>query len=219
MKKTAELSLTKESIANEGIDIKLTQSDVIDALVEEQISSIVSQVETLRLSTKALAESVTQEFKVCVDAALVKAPLSKTLTIVEHDYSRGHRDRDNTITLTDVSDLEVRGGSTIYRKTNHCHVVLQGESRLSVRYEGIVDGINVVGRFETMFPFKYSKKLVKAIEEHNKRVDALVEILPEKGINEKDIARKIKNQFTKEILKTSSPEFRQKMQEGFGIIL
>lgn len=219
MKKTAELSLTKESIANEGIDIKLTQSDVIDALVEEQINSIVSQVETLRLSTKALAESVKKEFQVCMDAAVTKAPVSKTLTIVEKDYTRGHRDKDNQIVLTDISDLEVRGGSTIYRKTNTCYVVLQGEAKLSIKYEGVVDDINVTGRFETMFPFKYSKKLVKAIEEHNKRVDEFMAIMPEKGINEKEIARKIKNQFTKEILKTSSPEFRKKIQDGFGFIL
>jgi hypothetical protein len=217
--KGKELLLTKESIANEGIEIKVSQSDVIDALVEEQINAITSQVEEIKLSTKAILENIKAELQVCVDDAVAKAPVSKHLNIIETDHNRIYSEDKKETQLSSIDDREVRGGTIIYRKVTNHHVVLQGQAKLIVKYQGIIDGINVLGRFDTPFTFKYSKKLIKAIQEHNKRVDAFAEILPEKGINEKDIARKIKNQFTKEILKTSSPEFKQKMLDGFGINL
>lgn len=217
--KGKELLLTRESIANEGIEIKVSQSDVIDALVEEQINAITSQVEEIKLSTRAIFADIKAELQVCIDDAVAKAPVSKHLTIIETDHTRIYSEDRKETQLLSIDDREVRGGTTIYRKVNNYDVVLQGQAKLIVKYQGIIDGINVVGRFDTTFTFKYSKKLVKAIQEHNKRVDAFAEILPEKGINEKDIARKIKNQFTKEILKTSSPEFKQKMLDGFGINL
>jgi site-specific recombinase XerC len=55
-----------------------------------------------------------------------------------------------------------------------------------------------------------------------KKVDNQVAIFLEKNnsrISEREIARKIKNQFTKEILKTSSPDFRKKIKEGFSVAL
>lgn len=217
--KGKELLLTKESIANEGIEIKVSQSDVIDALVEEQINAITSQVEEIKLSTKAILEDIAAELQKFIDSAVAKAPVSKHLSIIDTDYTKRYVPNKKHIKLLSITDSELRGNTITYRKRTHCEIELEGESQLLIKYEGVIDGIHVMGRFETMFTFKYSKKLIKAIEEHNKKVNALAEILPEKGINEKEIARRIKNQFTKEILKTSSPEFKQKMLDGFGISL
>jgi hypothetical protein len=57
------------------------------------------------------------------------------------------------------------------------------------------------------------------LESHNEKVKDFIKMVPEKGFNEKEIAKRIKNQFTKEILKTSSSDFRKKLKEGFAIDL
>lgn len=217
--KGKELLLTRESIANEGIEIKVSQSDVIDALVEEQISVITSQVEAVQLSAKAILDSVKAELQASIDVAVGVAPISKHLSIVDTDYTRTYSGKRKEVELLTISDGETRAGTTLYRRRGKCDLLVQGDVRLVIKYEGTLDGISVVGKHETTFTHKSSKKLIKAIEEHNQRVEALAEILPEKGINEREIAKKIKNQFTKEILKTSSPEFKQKMLDGFGITL
>lgn len=60
--KKVELQLTKETIANEGIEVKLTQADVIDMLVEEQVESIRSVYETLRETSLKIEAEITKEY-------------------------------------------------------------------------------------------------------------------------------------------------------------
>lgn len=216
MKKETGLTLTKESIANEGIEIKVTQSDVIDALVEEQLTSITSIAETIKQTTKDLSLAVKQEFEDFLDKLVEKTPLPKGLVV---DSRRSSYDTYKTEYICDI--YEYSDKSVIrYENRQKRSYAINAKGTLCITYTGEISGIKVTGTCEPIpFKFNHSKKLLDMIKKHNEKVKEFIDMVPAKGINEKEIARKIKNQFTKEILKSSSPEFRAKLKEGFGLTL
>lgn len=218
MKKENELVLTKESIANEGIEIKVTQSDVIDALVEEQINGITSIFETLKSNQENIMELIQKEFNDFKDKLVAKQKTPKGLTFV---VAKTNGSTSSCFTLYNVNEYhDSRSAGTIKYSSNSRNISLKADGRMYLVYEAEISGIKLQGESEPIpYKFSHSKKLVELMEQHNAKVKEFIDIVPAKGINEKEIARKIKNQFTKEILKSSSPEFRAKLKEGFGLTL
>ena len=68
------------------------------------------------------------------------------------------------------------------------------------------------------YSFKYPASLIKEIKEHNEVVEKFCQEFPD-PISPAKISKAIKNKFTKEILKSSSPDFKKKLKAGFGITL
>lgn len=213
-----ELALTKESIANEGIEIKVTQSDVIDALVEEQINGITNIYDTLVENYKNIIELIEKEWSDFKDKLVAKQKTPKGLTFV---VAKTNGSSSSYFRLCDVKEYnDSRSAGTLKYFSNTKTISLNEEGNLYIVYEGQISGIRVEGESGPIpYKFSHSKKLVYLMEQHNARVKQFLDMIPAKGINEKEIARKIKNQFTKEILKSSSADFKAKLKEGFGLTL
>ena len=214
--KKAELQLTKESIANEGIDIKLSQADVIDMLVDEQVSSIKEIFETLRETSLQLEKEAMREYDEFLEDLAAKQTLPKGLTVIGKNASY---EPGKIVTLYTLNEyVDGRSNTTYAMRTKSIAESCSG--KLILQYRGTFSGIKMTGVSEPiLFKFKHSKKLISLIEQTKEKAEEFIKLVPVKGINEKELARKIKNQFTKEILKTSSPDFRKKLKEGFSIDL
>ena len=216
--KKAELQLTKESIANEGIEIKLSQADVIDMLVEEQIGKIKNIFETLSETSIALGKEIEREYQEHIEAVIAKQPVPKGLKVVARNVGSFSSIGKTVILYTLTEYVDSRNNITYSTRTTN--IAESCEAKVSIQYEGTVSGIEMRGNGEFIpFKFKHSKKLIALVEETKQKAEEFLKLVPAKGFNEKEIAKRIKNQFTKEILKTSSAEFRKKLKEGFAVEL
>jgi hypothetical protein len=216
MTKENGIVLTKEAIANEGIEIKLTQSDVIDALVEEQLASITSIAETLKQTTKDLTLAVKDEFNAFLDKLVEKTPLPKGLVLDSRKSAYDGYETQYIYGINEYNDKHV----IRYDKREKTSFTVNAKGTLFITYTGEFSGIKVTGTSEGIsFKFNHSKKLLDMIQKHNEKVIEFIQMVPANGLNEKEIAKKIKNHFTKEILRSSSAEFRAKLKEGFGLNL
>lgn len=216
--KKAELQLTKESIANEGIEVKLTQSDVIEMLVEEQLGEIKKIFENLRETSISLGKEIEREYQEYIDAIVAKQPVPKGLRVSTRDVS-SFTSKGKTVSLYTLNEY-VDSRHNITYSTRTSSIAESCEAHVKIYYQGTISGIEVGGWGEPIpFKFKHSKKLIALVEETRERAEEFLKLVPAKGFNEKEIAKRIKNQFTKEILKTSSAEFRKKLKEGFAVEL
>ena len=213
-KKEVALTLSKEDIVKEGIEIKLTQSDVIEMLVEEQVNTITETIEKLNQKAQVLFDETKLEWETYIDGLLASVPVPKGLIVTGRYFTNTSVTGNNQI--FDIREGYVSNGNIKY-VCNYKSCTTSAKGVITINYQGTISGIELKGHVSGPdYDFTHSKKLVAAIEKHNKEVKDFLALMPEKGINWKEIARKIKNQFTKEILKTSSADFRKKLKEGFG---
>jgi hypothetical protein len=215
MKKQTEIILSKEDIANEGIEVKLTQADVIDMLVEEQLGEIKNIFETLKETSIALGKEIEKEYEEYIDSVVAKQPVPKGLKVSTRDVS-SYRNKGKNVNLYTLKEyVDSRNNITYSIRTRSIDEGCEGQ--IKIYYQGTISGIEMGGWGEPIFfKFKHSKKLIALVEETKEKAEEFLKMIPIKGFNEKELAKKIKNQFTKEILKTSSAEFRKKLKEGFG---
>lgn len=213
-KKEVALTLSKEDIAKEGIEIKLTQSDVIEMLVEEQVTTITDTVDKLNFKSQELFDKMKLEWDEYINSLVASVPVPKGLTVTG-SYCNNTNASDNK-QIFYVKEGYSSNNNIKYQSSYKSYTVAVKGS-VTINYTGTISGVELKGNAPGPdYDFKHSKKLVDAIEKHNKEVGDFLALMPEKGFNEKEIARKIKNQFTKEILKTFSADFRKKLKEGFG---
>lgn len=218
-----ELQLTKESIANEGIEIKLTQADVIDALVDEQMEIINNRFNSIEKEYKDILQFFKDERQKIVMKHFeeVKKKLPKYLIVDENpDFcfkaieSNGKELKMLTIlkhsTTGKTISFSVRDYGTI-----NTNILLQANFDVKIKCSDF-DIHPTRGSFK--FVHRDSPATIKRIKEHNLKVEQFLKDFPEE-INPSKISKDIKNRFTKEILKTSSPDFKKKLKAGFGITL
>jgi hypothetical protein len=217
--KKVELQLTKEAIANEGIEVKLTQADVIDMLVGEQVESIRSVYETLRETSLKIEAEITKEYDDFLEAIAAKQIVPKGLQYVKKSSSTTNSNSAQTFDFYILNE-SIDGRNNIIYSTRKRYILSGCDGKLTLYYGGTISGIEMTGLSEPIpFKFKHSKKLIALLEENQKKVLEFLDLVPAKGMNEREIAKKIKNQFTKEILKSSSADFRKKLKEGFAVDL
>jgi len=220
-----DLQLTKESIANEGIEIRLTQADVIDALVDEQMEIILSRYEAIKAKSELLYQKSKQ---IKTDACNkvfeeMKTKLPKNIKIREdaklNDYQLHLSNHKHVEFLyiekytsnNGIIDFKIRNWSDLYTG------IITKESSIYIKID--VKDLDIQGavlKFE--YSFKYPASFVKEIKEHNEVVRQFCQEFPE-PISPTKISKTIKNKFTKEILRTSSPDFKKKLKAGFGLTL
>ena len=208
--------LSKDSFQAEGIELKVTQNDVIDLLVEEQVKSITDIAEAITQNQRMISDLIKEEWDVAIAKNVEKITIPKGLTI-----NPSPRRSFNSTKNCDFKHLnhynDNRSGALMFTLQNS-HLTIESIASVTLTYETLISGITLTGPGETIkFTFKHSKKVIKFVEEHNIKVDEFMAILPAGGINEKQIAKVIKNRFTKEILKNMSLEFQKSLTKGFGV--
>lgn len=210
----SELILSKDAVQKEGIEVKVTQGDIIDMLVSERIEEIESMYETLKDSGKQIIDALAAEWKAAQinNAKKVKVPKGFKLDL---EHIHGGVAKAEVILKVVRLDAAYRKDAIHYtsRQASYNDDVV---AKFRVKAYKEVDGVMFEGQIPFEFHFKYDEKLVKLLEEHNKKIEAFIAVLPEEGISEKVLARKVKNTFTKEFVKTMSPDFQKSLKKGFG---
>lgn len=217
-----ELQLTKESIANEGIEIKLTQADVIDALVDEQMEIINNRYNSIQKEYEDIMKFFKDERKKLSIKHFeeVRKKLPKYV-IVDEDPSFHFtriQSKGKDLPILHISKYtNNRSISFAQREHNstNTYVVTKATFKVTIKSPDFpLDSTTC----SFTFVQKDSPAIIKRIKEHNLRVEQFINDFPEE-INPSKISKDIKNKFTKEILKTSSPDFKKKLKAGFGITL
>ena len=214
-KEKNELSLSKEAILKEGIDIKLTQSDVIDALVAEQIETILQVYEKLKTEGEEIRDFIKKEWEDAIENIVNAQDIPKGVKLEGKDS--WHKNEKSIDLKTIIKKTDSR--ENIIFCCNYNNISLKCLGSVSIIYSLKSKGILFRGTSEVIdFDFEHSKGLEKRIKEHNEKVTEFCKNF-KSGLNEKQIAKMIKNKFTKEILKTTSLDFKQKLIDGFGLTL
>lgn len=217
-------SLSKEQLQKEGIEIKITQNDIIDVLVQERVQWLEQEYKVLREEFDALMKESQEQVQEAVENKVRSMKLPKKCIITKIDSHYAYKGRN--------CNLEVRKLVTVgepYKEhysrnelTYRPHTSLFAEK--CVAYGTVYlalteDDVEFHAQVSVPeFTLKHNKAFMKRIEAHEKKVQAFFDSLPQSGVlNEKEIARHIKNTFTKEMLKNMSPEFVQTMRKGFSM--
>jgi hypothetical protein len=210
----SELVLSKDAVQKEGIDVKVTQGDIIEMLVSERIEEIETMYETLRDSGKKIIEALEAEWKEARIAHAKKVNVPKGFKLNLEHINKIDAKPGATLKVLRL-DYSYQRNTVFYRsRSSNCHDNFEG--KFSVKAYKEVDGVMFEGWIPFEFCFNHSEKLLKLLEENNKQIEAFVASLPEEGISEKELTRKIKNTFTKEFVKTMSPDFQKSLKKGFG---
>lgn len=216
-----ELQLTKESIANEGIEIKITQADVIDALVEEQMEAINSRHQFIIKSRELIQQKIDAIKLLARDKAiaLLESKLPKMVSVDGiKKFSCSIKTSGKAVYLETLKSFvdntgikyDLRDSNSFYSKSEYIEDI-----PVNVNIKGLeIEGSSIQVRYNVSIP----PSIFKDIEEHNLVCRKFAAEFPEK-INPTKISKSIKNKFTKEILKTSSADFRNKLKTGFGVTL
>jgi hypothetical protein len=220
-----ELALSKTDLTNEGIDVKVTQSDIIDYLVSEKIETFEEQCKKLNQNYKAIKDLCNEEYNKATEIATkdIKAPKSCVISHVSRRYETP-KDRYNLYTVNRYESKDTIKYVKGHNSTIEDDVILKLAPQFKIEVEGIIFFTGSLDnkdlkKYEITVPFKHSKRLIDMINAHTKEVDKFLEIVPEEGINEKKISRDIKNKFTKEFLKTMSTDFKKSLKLGFNTSL
>lgn len=212
----SKLELTQDSFKTEGIEVRVNQFDIIDALVEQEIMKIEGRVDFLNNRYKELKENLNKEKEKFLEKAMMKIPDYKGTTITAREINIGGA--VERIEFLDVDTFKFKDSKKYEIRSRG--IAVKGEALIRISYAISIGDLEMTGcKSFKSGKFKCSKKLVDQILEHNKQVIEFIDSIPAKGINEKEIAKSLKNKFTIEILKTSSPDFKNKLKNGFGLTL
>jgi hypothetical protein len=210
------LELTKESILNEGIEIKLTQSDIIDALVEEKLAQIDLEVEQINEKSNALVEIYNK-----LEANLIEESKKRVTNKVKGatclgTYTNRINHYNTNMSINSIRKMEVKSGYTYGADGIKSFKITFNEYRTKVTLTKIINDVEFTATVTDDFELKLTKGFIKAVKDQNQVIEDFL-ARHNQALSEKDIAKKIKNQFTKEILKTSSKEFKEKLKLGFAV--
>jgi hypothetical protein len=226
--KEEQLQLTKESIAAEGIEIKITQADVIDALVDEQMEVVMSKFKELKKNYVSIEDKIKKAQDEPRNKAIaeIEKKLPKYITVEKGFFGTyGYGAKPGTGKRMVI--LEIR--ASVYGPANsnttefslreawssglNGHVIQQIPVKVHVK------DVDIQTSFvKVEFHYKIPAALLKEIDEHNAKCNQFIKDYPE-PISPSKISKQIKNKFTKEILKGSSTDFKKKLKLGFGMDL
>jgi len=196
-------AIKQEDLLNEGIEIKVTQNDVIDMIVSEQIQKILSELETLNLKSEELIKKHNNS-----KVLKVKAPKGA----IEIKCYQTKSECSNYSIFSIQTTERNSGKIDISRDSTRLYSSVEQNNR----YEITIDGVLFEGRVSKTVSTNLSEKFISEVEEHNKNVQSFLDRFP-KGIDEKAVTKLIKAQFTKQIVKSTSKDFRGQLAQSFGI--
>lgn len=220
-KKSAEVSvLSKESLKSEGIEIKLTQNDVIEMLVDEQVSRVESTYESLVERVKEFEADTREEFKNAAHAQLVNLKIPEGCEIIDVKHYMDNESKGKRLTLMGIHINEhYRTGAKMYSSTNRSAFYLECKGLVKVTIKKEIEGMIFTAEIDLPpFHFKHKEGTEERLEMINREIIDFCGSMPREGINPKEIARSIKNKFTKEMVKSMSPELQKALKKGFNLL-
>ena len=208
--------ITKESLSKEGIDVKITQNDIIEFLISEKINTIESECRSLVNMHSEIQRELKAEIEEAAEklALTVKLPKGLKLDRFVKDFAN-HKDSTKYLGVYRNEYRDVIS----FRENNHTfHKSF--EIIISPVYCTEISGVKLSSSVDyqasVKIPFTYSDALIKRIEIHTKTVSEFLKKVPQDGISEKKLNKEIKNQFTKEFLKGMSSDFKKALRLGFN---
>jgi len=210
-------TLTKKVIQDQGIEINVNQKDIIDVIVSEKIQSMHDEVNALYLQYKELDAYVS-------DIITQNGLKHKDYLFSPKDKCdiKSHTDSDykilKKIQIHFPEIIEIYNGRG-KEEVNICKV----NTPTSVEYKithskKIGDKIYTCEKVAHDESFVLPQELITLITKHNKKVKLLKEKYPE-PFNVASIEKQMKNHFTKEILKSTTSEFKQLLKSNFNLTL
>lgn len=211
-----EVALSTKKLKEEGIEVRITQNDVIDLLVQEQVDLVVTAGRALIAEQKAWLAAAQAEWDKAVQDELAKLAIPKGLKVINVSKNIAGKTVGTNFLQESSHD---RTGFVVFR-TRYDGFYLEGDAKCSVKVTKTIGGIDLYGEMPLKFPFTHSEKVKKDLETIQKKVNSFVDSLPAQGhINEKEVARVLKNKFTKEVLKNVSPDLKKSLSSSMGLIL
>jgi len=208
-----EIQLSKEDVQKEGVEVRVTQGDIIEMLVSERLSEIEDMYQTLKSTGQDLISALNKDWGDAIKhaASKVKVPKGYKLddTCINNSQFGGKQ-----FTLPVITNYEARGVITYGRRTHTWNDDVFVKA--TVKAVKVIDGVTYVGYIPFEFNFSHDPKLIKLVQDYSKQVAEFADSIPAGGFSEKDLTRKIKNEFTKNFVKSMSPDFQKSLKKGFG---
>lgn len=215
MSKT-ETGLSIKEIQKENIEVKITQNDVIELLVQEQVGALENKYNELCERYNTIQNKYKTFFeKVCENKVLL-TKVSLTASVADIYHTANNTNRSVTISCPYFHQ-----GSSIEQKCVNSNVMYtKVDIFVNTKFKVEVDGVifysqNVEYDIENVL---LPEELVNEINDYTKDFMAFNEILPDKLVISK-ITKQIKATFTKQILSTTSAAFRKKLSQRFNVKL
>jgi hypothetical protein len=213
--------LSKSSLQSEGVEIKLTQNDIIEALVEQQIEQIENQFKSLDKEYEDIVALMEKEVNDFRETKVKSIKIPKSASVGKWSYSvRGdYKEKDLLKTIRINEDSYAREHGRIkYYNSMGLRIVMNCKISFYASVSLEIEGLTFKSEVSTKdFNFKHSEELAKMIEDYNEKCEAFMCNIPKNGINEKEIAKKIKNQFTREMLTAMSSELKDALNKNFKL--
>ncbi len=213
--------LSKSSLQSEGVEIKLTQNDIIEALVEQQIEQIESQFKELSQEYEDIVAFMEKEVNDFRETKVKSIKIPKSASIGKWSYTlRDDYANKDVLMLTRLNEDSYarEHGRIKYYNNSGLRVVMNCKidfyASVSLEIEGLIFSSHISTKY---FNFKHSEELAKMIEDYNEKSRAFMENIPKNGISEKEISKKIKNQFTREMLTAMSSELKDALNKNFKL--
>ena len=206
-----ELTLSQQDFKSEQIEIRVNQADVIEALVVEYINRGRKEIEEINSVSKEVQIYWNEKMKEYLDDVLlnaVKENLGSCKVIggwwAEREYS-------------DVFEIKVddKTYTTKQIRTSYLQsTIIDYKLEFTKKFKGKEYKYT---ENRTSSRFSLPKNLLEKIRLNETRIEKLIEQFP--SLNEKEISKQMRVKFTKEILKSSSSDFKNKLKLGFGLEL
>ena len=231
------LTLSKDEIQKNDIEVKINQNDLIDLIVRQKIEEIDSLIEFTTINANNIIEKIKKfynEQEEKIKETILKK--NKDFKILRFSYFTNNG-------LTGLKDGSIESLDFLYKNNNGSSFLVCfaqttnsiGQNRDDKNYYIAVkpfaltarvfiaynnQGIDFRGHVDIVLEkFVLPKEIIKLIKEHNKNVNKIHLELGKEKISESDISKKIKAEFTKGLLKNMDKSLIQKINDQFNLSL
>lgn len=212
-----ETTLSKETVQEQGIDIKITQGDIIDVLVEDQINNYLKTYEELIDEHNDIYGLVKTD---------VKLKAAETLALMRKEIPRGVKEFNSQHNyvghMSYYYDKFLRieeNQHTKYIFPYTASFIIKGEIECEIKLIKVIGGLEFTSSMTKRIPYETPSHLLELVKLKEAKVKKFLDSFPSEGINERKIAKAIKNQFTKEFMKSMSPDFKKSLSKSFKLKL
>ena len=211
-----ETGLSIKEIQKENIEVKITQNDVIELLVQEQIDALENKYNELCERYTIIQDKYNAYFKEVSKNKVLdsKVPLTASIADIHHNVKHAE-------TSVSISCPYFGHGSNLEQKyISRTNMYAKADIFVNTKFKVEIDDITFYSG-----SLSYSldnvilpEELVNEINDYAKDFNAFNEILPDRVVVSK-ITKQIKATFTKQILSTTSAAFRKKLSQQFNVKL
>ena len=208
-----KMDLITEEQAKNGIELKVTQNDLISLLVEEQITDINNQIKILNDKFRVIRVDIENAVKETITNICIK----KTKEIhqdLEYDNYSNNTSLYHNCKRIDISHIN---GENSIIKGSSSNFINKFNKTLNIAVDATLNKTNITYSFNEKVNFKLNNKILAKITKYNIELDFFLKKYENYDFNEKTLTRKLKNQFTKEFIKKTPTSFKKALQQKFTL--